>query len=238
MSTRYPDDPNELPEDVYHHAYDIEDPPCVCHLERLTNIVLHHVPLRKNSKLLVNEQAKARAGLPVGPVIHAVSPSGSASHGEEETLQFRSRALLASLQPRPREQPKPAVLAIADSDKVVSQVTVPDPQHVDIVLPPAPAAVPLLAPAIASLPAPPIATLAAPPVAPLPAPQVDPLHAPAAAPLSDIAESAKDPDSVGLPAVVLRDPDSHPEASSSDGPAGAPTLTEFEKRMQAMSVLS
>jgi len=51
----YPNTPQELPAPVYKYAYDDDDPPIVKPLARLSQVGLHHIPLRKNSKLLVDE---------------------------------------------------------------------------------------------------------------------------------------------------------------------------------------
>ena len=53
--THYPRSPHDLPSQVFKHAYADSDPPITQHLERLQQVALHHIPLRKNSKLLVNE---------------------------------------------------------------------------------------------------------------------------------------------------------------------------------------
>ena len=57
----YPKVPQELPESVFNHIYGNEEPSPIV-LERYEVSARCHVPLRKNSKLIVNEEK--RAGLP------------------------------------------------------------------------------------------------------------------------------------------------------------------------------
>ena len=44
---KYPKHPSELPANVQAHAYDEDDPATGIELERLKQVALHHVPLRK-----------------------------------------------------------------------------------------------------------------------------------------------------------------------------------------------
>ena len=57
---RYPDSPAGLSKPRYDHAYGDDDKPVLKHIDRLRNVAIHHVPLRKNSKLLTKE-AEAEA---------------------------------------------------------------------------------------------------------------------------------------------------------------------------------
>lgn len=50
--------PNALPPNAHKHAYDADDGPVEENIERLRQVVLKHVPLRKSSKLLTKEAAK------------------------------------------------------------------------------------------------------------------------------------------------------------------------------------
>jgi hypothetical protein len=63
----YPEAPNELSTDMYGFAYDDDDPPICVVLDRVGNIAHNHVPLRKNSNLLVKErEASEKRAAPVG----------------------------------------------------------------------------------------------------------------------------------------------------------------------------
>ena len=57
---QYPDSPTGLSKPRYDHAYGDDDKPVLKHIDRLRNVAIHHVPLRKNSKLLTKE-AEAEA---------------------------------------------------------------------------------------------------------------------------------------------------------------------------------
>ena len=46
---------------MHQHAYDEEDGPAIESIQRFKQVALHHVPLRKNSKLLAKEEAKQAA---------------------------------------------------------------------------------------------------------------------------------------------------------------------------------
>ena len=104
-------------------------------MDRLAGIVMNHVPLRKNSKLLACEQTRVRLCqekqfydanrmlpdvqrqpdmLPL-PDVHA-PPVDTAIHS---SLQLRSRALLASLKPRTRESPRPCPMALDDNQRMI-----------------------------------------------------------------------------------------------------------------------
>ena len=52
----YPQTPAELPDNIREHAYSADDGPASEYLDRLRNVVLNHIPLRRNSKLLERER--------------------------------------------------------------------------------------------------------------------------------------------------------------------------------------
>ena len=52
----YPMHPDQLPLKVLNHAYDKDDPPEGIEIDRLKLVAENHVPLRKSSKLLTNEE--------------------------------------------------------------------------------------------------------------------------------------------------------------------------------------
>ena len=54
--------PDELPKDIFDHAYDKDDVPCPQELSRLKLIATKHIPLRRNSKLLVDEAKRLAKG--------------------------------------------------------------------------------------------------------------------------------------------------------------------------------
>ena len=70
----YPDTPHDLPEAVYSHAYDKDDPPVVKQLTRLKQTAMHHVPLRKNNRLLKDEEKSEKAA-----IAGMNNPAGNAS---------------------------------------------------------------------------------------------------------------------------------------------------------------
>ena len=57
----YPPSPSMLPADVYSYAYSPSDPPITKAIANFQSMAAHHIPLRKNSNLLVREaEATAR----------------------------------------------------------------------------------------------------------------------------------------------------------------------------------
>ena len=64
----FPASPAQLEKDRFEYSYDADDPPVTQEIERLQVVALHHVPLRKNSKLLTGEAAQqetaATSGFP------------------------------------------------------------------------------------------------------------------------------------------------------------------------------
>ena len=56
---QYPEDPGQLPEDAFRHAYPDEQPVAQS-LPRLKNVAKNHIPLRKNSDLLRDELGKEK----------------------------------------------------------------------------------------------------------------------------------------------------------------------------------
>lgn len=59
----YPRMIEQWPRDVMQRAYSEDAPPVVADLPSLTNLATHHVPLRSNSRLLVDEAARTRRDL-------------------------------------------------------------------------------------------------------------------------------------------------------------------------------
>ena len=57
----YPTIPQELPANVFAHAYDPDDQPVAKQLGRLKQTALNHIPLRKHNKLLIEEATAAKS---------------------------------------------------------------------------------------------------------------------------------------------------------------------------------
>ena len=60
--SKCPMSPKDLPPNVQKHAYDHDDGPVRESIQRLKQVVINHVPLRKNSKLLAKESASSSRG--------------------------------------------------------------------------------------------------------------------------------------------------------------------------------
>jgi hypothetical protein len=75
----YPELPTDLDALHYKYAYPDSDPPIARRMPKLASYAMNHVPLRKNAKVLLNEEAttkkRARAGNDNGEiVVHRVAP--------------------------------------------------------------------------------------------------------------------------------------------------------------------
>ena len=91
----YPRVPHELPDHIFRHIYGTEEP-IVVDIERFAVTAKHHVPLRKNSKLITMEKKReAEAAAPPAPKTEAVEPPTKVK--TEEPPEW-ARAVLAMAQ--------------------------------------------------------------------------------------------------------------------------------------------
>ena len=76
----YPQTPQELPDDIFNHAYTVDDPPVTETVSRLEVTAMQHVPLRKTSSLL-------KTGVQSGVAAAAGGPTHGTGHVTWEQLQ-------------------------------------------------------------------------------------------------------------------------------------------------------
>ena len=124
----YPRMIEQWPRDVMQRAYSEDAPPVVADLPSLTNLATHHVPLRSNSRLLVDEAARTRRDLEANCARgngtgrrRIMIPRGAnrrccicrASHNTKHRPASRSSSSLAHQRGRPLALPSPTPLTMA-----------------------------------------------------------------------------------------------------------------------------
>jgi hypothetical protein len=96
----YPPSPSMLPADVYSYAYSPSDPPITKEIANFQALATHHIPLRKNSNLLVRE-AEATARLTGLSLFGSAMPQPSMHPGGMQGMQ---RDFMQFLQAQQRNQ--------------------------------------------------------------------------------------------------------------------------------------
>ena len=103
---RYPAMPHELPEAILTRMFP-NDQPVVTHVPRLVLTAKHHIPLRKNAKLITEEKANRRSSPPaLMPVLEHHQPlQPPIAASEPPPWAARLLALMDKPQTPPAEQP-------------------------------------------------------------------------------------------------------------------------------------
>ena len=148
----YPKTPSDLSHPVFKHAYADNDPPTVIVIERYIQTANHHIPLRSNSKLLINEEKAVAAARSTGspasalPIGDGSLPcdfvNGSSPHWVKILASFASRCGTyagdrdddhrdrAANSMRPRNAIQPRLEAARPSSSPILAIT--DGDHADL----------------------------------------------------------------------------------------------------------